>query len=153
MDKFSEMSSKDLVEAYMKVQDSLPNDTQTQEADISTAQINQIKNSVGGEKTYDNIINWASQNLEPNAIEAFDSIVSTGSVEAIQLAISGIKNQYEQANGFEGTMYTGKAASSKDTFRSQAELVQAMSDPRYENDPAYRQDVVDKLDRSDNLQF
>ena len=36
-----------------------------------------------------------------------------------------------------------------DVFRSQAELVRAMSDPRYENDPAYRQDIVEKLDRSD----
>jgi len=28
-----------------------------------------------------------------------------------------------------------------------------MSDPRYDKDPAYRQDVIDKLERSDNLQF
>ena len=46
-----------------------------------------------------------------------------------------------------------QAAKAGDNFRSQAELVRAMSDPRYENDPAYRQDVIDKLDRSDNLQF
>ena len=50
-------------------------------------------------------------------------------------------------------MLTGKAPkSSGDVFRSQAELVQAMSDQRYDNDPAYRQDVIAKLDRSD-LEF
>ena len=51
-------------------------------------------------------------------------------------------------------MLSGKAPSNtKDVFRSQAELVRAMSDRRYDQDPAYRQDVIDKLDRSDNLQF
>ena len=37
-------------------------------------------------------------------------------------------------------------------FRSQQELVAAMSDARYDRDPAYRQDVIEKLDRS-NLEF
>ena len=47
-------------------------------------------------------------------------------------------------------MLTGKAAETRgDIFRSQAQLVQAMSDPRYDNDPAYRQDVIAKLERSD----
>ena len=34
-------------------------------------------------------------------------------------------------------------------FRSQAELVEAMSDPRYETDPAYRADVIALLENSD----
>jgi len=51
-------------------------------------------------------------------------------------------------------MITGKAAASKSTniFRSQAEVVRAMSDPRYDKDPAYRQDIYNKLERSD-LEF
>ena len=47
-------------------------------------------------------------------------------------------------------MLTGKAPkSSGDVFRSQAEVVEAMSDPRYDRDPAYRNDVFEKLSRSD----
>ena len=50
-------------------------------------------------------------------------------------------------------MLQGKAPVEKgDTFRSQAEVVRAMDDPRYEKDPAYRQDIYNKLERS-NLQF
>ena len=50
-------------------------------------------------------------------------------------------------------MLQGKAASSSgDVFRSQAELVAAMGDPRYDTDPAYRADVIEKLDASD-LEF
>ena len=51
-------------------------------------------------------------------------------------------------------MLTGKAASQPtDAYRSQAELVQAMNDRRYDNDPAYRRDVMKKLERSGNLNF
>ena len=50
-------------------------------------------------------------------------------------------------------MLTGKAATeTPDVFRSQAEVVQAMNDPRYDSDPAYRNDVFEKLGRS-NVQF
>jgi len=153
IEKFSSMSSKELVEAYMEVQSSLPQ-TQTNVPDIADSQINEIKNSVGGEKSYSDIVNWAGENLAQPDINAFDEIVNTGSIEAIKLAVSGLKAQYENANGYEGKMYTGKPpATSKDVFRSQAELVAAMSDRRYDNDPAYRQDVIEKLERSDNLSF
>ena len=88
-----------------------------------------------------------------SSIDAFDEVVSTGSVQAIQLAVAGLKSEYNNANGVEGKMVTGKTAPNNgDVFRSQAELVRAMSDTRYDNDPAYRQDVIEKLDRSD-LEF
>ena len=128
--------------------------TQAQVSDISDSQVNQIKNFAGGEQAYGNLVNWASQNLDQQSIQAFDSIVNTGSIEAIQLAVSGLKSQYEAANGYEGTLYSGKAPrEGGDVFRSQAELVAAMGDPRYDRDPAYRQDIINKLERSDNLQF
>ena len=153
LEKFSSMSSRDLVNAYMELQRNSP-DIAEPVADISDASVNEVKNFAGGEQAYENMVNWASQNLDQKSIEAFDSIVNTGSVDAIKLAVSGLRTQYENANGYEGTMYTGKAPqTSKDVFRSQAELVEAMSDRRYDRDPAYRQDVIEKLERSDNLSF
>jgi len=116
--------------------------------DITDSQQRDIMGIVGGEKGYENLVNWATSNLEESQVEAFDSIVTTGNPAAIQLAVEGMKAKYEEANGYEGRMLTGKAAKSTDAFRSQAEVVQAMKDPRYEADPAYRQDVYDKLDRS-----
>ena len=72
---------------------------------------------------------------------------------AIGIAFQGLQSQYNEANGYEGRMLQGKPASSAgDVFRSQAELVAAMGDPRYDTDPAYRADVVAKLDQSD-LEF
>ena len=153
--KFSSLSSQDLIKAYMEVSQN-PEFQQQQAAppaEITTSQINQIKNSAGGEKAYANIVNWAKTNLPQDQINAFDEVVNTGSVQAIQLAVSGLKAEYDNANGVEGRMVTGKTApNSGDVFRSQQELVRAMSDPRYDNDPAYRQDIIEKLDRSD-LEF
>jgi len=145
--KFSSLSSQDLIKAYMEVQSNPEFQAQAAPpADITTAQINQIKNSAGGEQAYANIVNWAKTNLPQDQIQAFDEVVNTGSVQAIQLAVSGLKSQYDNANGVEGRMVTGKTAPNKgDVFRSQAELVRAMNDPRYDNDPAYRQDVIEKL--------
>ena len=152
--KFSSMSSQDLINAYMEVQQ-LPEYQQQRQApvEITDSQVNQIKNAAGGEAAYSNIINWAKSNLEAEQINAFDDVVNTGSVQAINLAVAGLKAQYDNANGVEGRMVTGKApTNSGDIFRSQAELVSAMNDPRYDRDPAYRQDVIEKLDRS-NLEF
>jgi|TARA_A100001515_G_scaffold31995_1_gene24919 hypothetical protein len=121
--------------------------------DISESQIGEIQTAVGGKETYANMISWASQNLTESAAQAFDATMSTGSLDQIRLAVAGLQAQYENATGYDGEMLTGKAVkSSGDVFRSQAELVQAMSDQRYDNDPAYRQDVIAKLDRS-NLDF
>ena len=153
LEKFSGMSSKELVESYLEVQKTDAFKAKTEVADLSESDINTIKNSAGGEAQYDNLISWANTNLDAKSQEAFDSIVNSGSIDAIKIAVSGLKSQYEAANGFEGKMYTGKAPKGEtDTFRSQAELVQAMSDKRYDRDPAYRQDIIEKLDRS-NLDF
>ena len=152
--KFSSMSSQDLIKAYMEVQSS-PEFQQQQAApvEISEAQVNQIKNAAGGDAAYSNIINWSKANLPKEQLSAFDNVVDTGNVQAINLAVAGLKAQYDNANGVEGRMVTGKPpTNSGDVFRSQAELVAAMSDARYDRDPAYRQDIIEKLDRSD-LEF
>jgi len=150
--KFSSLSSQDLIKAYMEVQATQPQQT-TPPAEISTAEINQIKNSAGGEQAYAQIVNWAKSNIPSDQLTAFNEVVNSGSVQAIQLAVSGLKAEYDNANGVEGRMVTGKAPTkSGDVFRSQAELVAAMNDSRYDRDPAYRQDVIEKLDRS-NLEF
>ena len=154
LSKFESMSSKELVEAYMSVQDKLPQGGAENTADLSDSIINEVKNYAGGEKAYQDMVNWASDSLDSKSIEAFDSIINTGSVDAIKLAVNGLRSQYRDAMGYEGTMVTGKAPqTNKDVFRSQAELVNAMSDKRYDNDPPYRQDVIEKLARSDDLNF
>ena len=132
MAKFSSLSTQDLIKAYMEVQASQPEQA-APPAEITQDQINQIKNSAGGEQEYANIVNWAKSNLPKESINAFDEVVNTGSIQAIKLAVAGLKTEYNNANGVEGRMVTGKQAPNNgDVFRSRAELVRAMSDARYD---------------------
>ena len=143
--KFDAMSSRDIINEMMKMPQGQP-----EVADLSDADVNTIQNTVGGKEAYENIMAWASEAMPQDATAAFDNLVNTGDGAMIQLAVLGLQQAYQQANGFEGNMYTGRSAREMaDVFRSQAEVVQAMNDPRYDNDPAFRQDVFDKLSRSD----
>ena len=147
--KFSEMSSQDLVNAYLEIQANNPQAAQ-QSTQMSEAQVNSVQNSAGGEANYNRVVEWAASNLPDRQIDAFDSVVDSGNPAAIGIAFQGLQSQYNEANGYEGRMLQGKPASSSgEIFRSQAELVAAMGDPRYENDPAYRADIISKLEQSD----
>ena len=154
MERFTEMSSSELVEAYMAIRDRNPDlEGAKYSEDLSDAEMNQVYNSAGGEAEYNNLTSWAAQNLDESKMDAFNDIIDRGNATSIQIAVAGLRAEYENQEGYEGRMLTGKAAkSSGDLFRSQAEVVQAMNDPKYDRDPAYRQDVYDKLERSD-LQF
>jgi len=149
IERFSEMSSQDLVNAYLEIQANNPQ-AQQQSIQLSEGQVNSVVNAAGGQANYDNVIEWAGSNLPDNQIDAFDSVVDSGNPAAIGIAFQGLQSQYNEANGYEGRMLQGKPASSSgDIYRSQSELVAAMGDPRYDTDPAYRADVVAKLEQSD----
>ena len=148
IEKFQEMSSKQLVDAYIEMQANNPQPQQSYE--MSDAQVNSVMNAAGGEKNYDRVVEWAASNLNERQIDAFDSVVDSGNPAAIGIAFQGLQAAYNEANGYEGRMLQGKSPSSAgETYRSQAELVAAMGDPRYDTDPAYRADVIAKLEQSD----
>jgi hypothetical protein len=142
--QFDNMSSRQVVDAFMKMET-----PQQQAQDLTDSEVNSIQNMVGGKQGYENLMQWSSENLPEAATAAFDNLVSTGDAAAIQLATMGLAAAYQQANGYEGNLATGRAVREQaDVFRSQAEVVAAMQDPRYDNDPAYRDDVFAKLGRS-----
>ena len=152
MEEFKNMSSNDLVNAYIAIQENNPNAQGGYSPDLTDAEMNQVYNSAGGEAEYNRLTSWAADNIPENKLDAFNNIIDQGNATAIQIAVAGLRSEYESQEGYEGRMLTGKAARTMDGFRSQAEVVAAMNDPRYDNDPAYRQDVYDKLERS-NVQF
>ena len=147
--EFEKMSSKELIQAYFEYEQGLPAGDAPPAADLTQSQINQIQNSVGGEAAYQQLVGWAAENFSQAEIQAFDNVVDSGNVDAINLALAGLKARYTDANGYEGNMIQGKAAAPADVFKSQAEVVRAMSDSRYDRDPAYRDAIMQKLARSD----
>ena len=152
MAKFSEMSTSDLVQAYIDMQGAAPQQQAT--ADLTEAEVNSIKNYAGGEESYTTLMQWSGENLPQDTVAGFDALVESGNPAAIRLAVAGLRAEYDRVNGVEGELLTGKAPTqTADVFRSQAEVVRAMGDPRYDDDPAYRQDIFEKLERSNNINW
>ena len=121
-----------------------------QSRDFTDQDVDQIQGLVGGEENYNNMLGWAQQNLPSQEIELFDAVMDEGNRLAAYFAVKSMALSYQDSVGKDGQMVTGKAPRSDgDVFRSQQEMVEAMNDPKYHDDPAYREAIMEKLQRSD----
>ena len=126
-----------------------------QEPDSDSDQLTQkqadfLMEQVGGEKAYKSMLEWASQNFTEEEIGMYDGVMESGDSRAIYYAVQALQARYNDNVGSDGQLLTGRGAeNTDDSFKSQAELVAAMSDPRYDRDPAYRQDLMRRLENSD----
>ena len=151
VEALSQLDSKELIDAYQRVQ-SQYEDEAPASTPLTSESVDAIQNAVGGTEAYNQLIGWAKDNFTTDEIAAYDSALEQGDLKTINFALQALYYRYQDAVGYDGEMIQGKPAQAVDGFRSQQEVVRAMGDPRYENDPAYRQDVYDKLERS-QLQF
>jgi len=120
---------------------------------VTEAQVTQLKEIAGGEKQYETMVKWAQSTLNENEINMYDAVMDKGDPLACFFAVQAMKYRFDDASGTEGRMLTGKAPSNSGTqFKSQAQVIEAMNDPKYDKDPAYRREVMEKLERSD-VQF
>ena len=120
---------------------------------LSEEQAEYLMDMVGGDKAYKSMIDWAGQNFSKEEISMYDGVMESGNADAIFFAVQALQARYNDNVGSDGQLLTGKGAeNTDDSFKSQAELVAAMSDPRYDRDPAYRQDLMRRLENSD-VQF
>lgn len=131
--------SKDLVDSYIKGQESL-------NANYEKA----VYDTAGGQDAYGELIRWAGDNLQQGEIAAFDKAVSSGDVDMVKMAVSGLQTKYQAAEGTDPTLLSeGQSSNSTGgVFNSWAEVTAAMNDTRYESDVAYRQKISAKLGRS-----
>jgi hypothetical protein len=117
---------------------------------ITAEDVSNLQGLVGGEQQYGQMMAWAQESLSEQEINMYDAVMERGDPLACYFAVNALAFRFQEAQGYDGQMLTGKAPTSQaQGFRSQAELVRAMSDPRYDNDPAYRADVAAKLEMSD----
>ena len=120
---------------------------------LSEEQAEMLMDMVGGEKAYQSMLTWAGDNFSQEEIEMYDGVMGSGNPDAIYYAVQALQSRYNDAVGSDGQLLTGRGSQdTDDSFKSQAELVAAMSDPRYDRDPAYRNDVMRRLENSD-VQF
>ena len=146
VDKLGSMDPKQLVQAYLAY------NTQAKSAQLQQSQVNDIMETAGGAEQYNNMIQWASTNLPESEINDFNAVTATNNPIAIKFAVQSLASKYRGEVGYEADLVSGRGAGSDvKAFRSHAELSRAISDPRYHSDPAYRQDVEDRLARSTDL--
>lgn len=133
--------SRDVVDGYIAGQTA-----------IADGMRNEVFNAAGGADAYQDMVGWASVNLSPSEIRAYDSVMGTGNTAQMRLAVDGLKSRFEAANGVAPKLmggYSGSGGQSQgDVFSSMKEVTTAMRDERYATDPAYRKAVADKLGRS-----
>lgn len=113
-----------------------------------TADAEAVMSVAGGTDGYQELTEWARDNMDTKELELYNQMVSTGTENA-KMAVEWLMSKRETAGGVEPSLVSGKAsAPAKDEFRSTAEVVAAMKDTRYGKDPAYTKDVEQKLARS-----
>ena len=120
---------------------------------IDEAGAQSLREMVGGNQSYENLINWAQSNYNESDISRYNTVMNSGNPDAMYFAVQALNARYSDSNGSEVPLITGRGSPQKvDAFQSQAEVVRAMSDNRYDNDPAYRAQIAQKLERS-NIDF
>ena len=119
-------------------------------AAYSQQQSSQMMAAVGGEETYNQMTEWASKNLSEAEINAYNSIMDSGDPSQIDIAVRGMHARFS-ANDTEPSLLQGETTNVSNGFRSTAEVVAAINDPRYSKDAAYRADVQRKIQASKAL--
>jgi len=147
----SEADPIDIAQAYLD----LRAEGGSQDRELQQSEIDSLYDMVGGQEQYTQMLQWASQNCEPDMINAYDAVMQKGDPAACYFAVQAMAFRMAEMEGWQPDDFlSGNAAVQQaDVYRSQAEVVEAMSDPRYDRDPAYRQDVMNKLERSTDLMY
>ena len=130
---------KELVDSYAAGQQALQ---QSEEGSIKSVT----------EGNWDQMAEWAANNLSPEEVETFDEIVQNGTVEQAKLATKGLYAQYKAENGVSPKLVQGAVSgSSTMPFKSNQELARAMSDPRYKSgDKSYHEEIDRRIAASHN---
>ena len=150
LEQLKGMKPEDVAQMYL---DFRSENKPQEKATFTEDNVKDLKGIAGGEEGYNEMMGWAKENLQKGEVDMYDQVMDRGDPLAAFFAVQALAYRFNDAKGVDGQMLQGKAPTEKgDTFRSQAEVVRAMSDPKYDSDPAYRQDIYDKLERS-NLKF
>ena len=137
--------------------DSYLNGLQPQEgtqpaADPSFPEYEDIVGIAGGEDKYLEMLQWMDGNIPKEELQEFDKIVDAEkrNIPQVTLAVQKMFTRYRNAMGVEPKLISGQTSSSPNTkvFRSNAEVVAAMRDPRYKTDIAFQHEVQRRLAES-----
>jgi hypothetical protein len=139
--------SRPMVEAYLKGLRGELGYPESEQPVLSESEVDEVKSIAGGSEGYDALMNWAGENLSKEDAKNYDDVLATANKSAIKFAVKALMGQYEDSQGRDTRIVTGKE-SSTETYRSMAEVVRDMNKPEYQTDEAFRDDVIRKLSAS-----
>ena len=140
--------SKSVVDNYLDgVRNEVGLNPDTPEPVLSESEVDEVKNIAGGSEGYDALMEWAGNNLSKEDAKNYDDVLATANKSAIKFAVKALMGQYEDSQGRDSRIVTGKE-SSTENYRSMAEVVRDMNKPEYQTDEAFRDDVLRKLSAS-----
>lgn len=113
---------------------------------IVQQQMADIADSVGGQEAFETITNWARANLSKEEKRAYDEVHNPILIKGL---LRDLKARMENADGYLPKQITGSGVDTPaDLFESMAEVGEAIRDPRYAKDEAYRDKVTKKITAS-----
>lgn len=109
------------------------------------AETSQLMGTIGGEDNFSAMSEWMTESLPETEITAYNNVVEKGSNEEVAVLLQGMYARYRAATGAGSTQVQGSVSATPSGFRSKAEIMAAMNDPRYAVDSAFRADVERKM--------
>ncbi len=145
--QLSEDSYKELQEKYNFSPDLIDAFIQGQEA-IRDKSVSQVTEVVGGQENYNQILEWATDNLSEAEIDSYNDIVKEGNTAKIQMALQGVYSKYASENGVSPNLVQGGGKPRTAGYESKEQMVADMRKPEYKTDPAFREEVERRLANS-----
>ncbi|MCC8109914.1 MAG: hypothetical protein LIQ30_12910 [Planctomycetes bacterium] len=116
---------------------------------VMEATVRDIKAVAGGEEGYNQMAEWARENLSEAEIQAFSNIMLNADVNTAKLTVGNLYARYKGSAAIPGSRVRGSTGTGGgDVFHSIQQQVDAQSDPRYAKDPAFRRAVEEKIART-----
>ncbi len=113
---------------------------------VLDAELNEISECIGGRQNLSQVLEWARNNLEKDEKITINKVQDRN---LLKIILKDLKNRMEQNEGIMPNYVKGDGAKAfSGIFRSKAEMYEAISNPKYKKDEAYRSDVQRKISAS-----
>lgn len=110
-------------------------------------EITEISQCVGGRETLDEVIKWAANNISDDEKISISQITDKN---IMQIVLKDLKTRMEEKEGKlpENQISGDGVKITTEVFESQAQMLEAMKDPKYKTDEVYRAKVMKKIHAS-----
>lgn len=141
----SKETRKELVEAG--IEESFIDDyieiRKTKQAQAQEEFINELAKGVGGREQLQQIYSWATDHLSKDELAGLNEIKG---LAACKLVIESLKMRMDEAEGVIPEMLSGNSGSNDENlYRYKEQLMEDISNPKYDKDPSFRERVRLKI--------